>query len=795
MGFEYREPYRTLYGKRLPRLVLEYGWTAVMPLGGIAEGLMLERLAAMIRSSERAVYEVGADNGNVWFELGISLGYRQPAAMMTGKEPRDLPDILRSAWLRPYADEDACLNEVGGFLRLANAAPLIPSSKVVPTWTSVVVIGDGERADVICRVLRESGRDAVEIGSRSIRSIREAVDLARSHGVVVAVRPPNEPWVGHESIAALVTLGAGFALRRTVVVAAGAHEFVPSDCIQLIARGDSDRELAQSVRALVDHARADAIPSGTSRPRITGALARPQRTQVAQTLRTVGRGLLDTEPGYGKTTLLDQVADELQWPTAWLTLEPSWSITQLLERLVAGVGEHAPSFGWTVLAELREIQRDATEDADRTTQRPFPSPAQIADRLVLDIGELSSPSDVLLVIDDLHNASEPSGQLLARFMQMGPKWLHIILAGRGVPTEVGRRSATGHLPTWRAEELRYSFEETTAYLREIVPELDAERCRLLHDRTEGWQAALAIIRLWLVTRPDAPMDQLREMSRGDRQRIYQVFATEYFAGLSSQDRQDLLAASLPSVLESEVARHLLGEGGALRIRELAAGPSFLTESSAGVYRFHALFREFLAQRWMEERGRDSLLRERSALAGWYQARGDSASAYQTACEAEDWDTAVAVLEPIIRGFANQGNAYFVLDLLSRLPEARIRRSRPLWESWVRALSHTGDGRALDEARRLAATTAPTAADQAIGELLFAELRHDRSELTDQELAEVCDQLSERLSANDSRLALDLRLRSVTVRAFRTADPDAWTVLHDEALALANAAESAGALSC
>ena len=117
--------------------------------------------------------------------------------------------------------------------------------------------------------------------------------------------------------------------------------------------------------------------------------------------------------------------------------------------------------------------------------------------------------------------------------------------------------------------------------------------------------------------------------------------------------------------------------------------------------FTSLFREFLSQRWIEERGLGSLQAARSSLARWYHKNNDTASAYQVACEAEDWESAVAVIGPIARAFANRGEAGFLRELLGRIPVDRIRESRPIWESWVRGARLHGRAR---RARRGARTS-------------------------------------------------------------------------------------------
>jgi len=745
---------------------------------------MLDRIVAMIRSSERAVYEVGMDNGNVWFEVGISLGRRQPAALMSSVKPSELPDILRSPWLRPYETDAECIQGALGFLALANVPPIVAPSRAVADPRKIIVVGDGDRATTVAHRLQGPARTTELVSPAGIRSVLDAIDLAESGGMIVCVRPPTERWDGHAAIASLLTLGAGFGLQRNVVLAAGTGEFVPSDCMQLIVRGADNKELADAVLAALDRPRPPAPLPGTTVPRIVGALERSQAADVASAIRESRAILLEAEPGYGKTTLLSQIVDRLGWPTGWVTVDDGWSGSDLVDRLVAAVGEHAPGFGWNAVVSARTTAREGLKEFR------LPSPEMLGELLADAADQAGAIDKVLLVVDDVQKATQEGGRLLGRLLQVAPAWLYVAIAGRDSPDPITRMSAGGRLPTWRAEDLRFSSGETSTFLRENGRKADDERVSLLHVRTEGWQAALSVVRVWLDKHPDATNERLREMARGDRHEVYRIFATDYFAELPQDLRDGLLAAALPIRLDAEVARRLYGDGGGLRLRQLAEGPYFITEDSAGLFRLHSLFREFLSQRWIDERGRESLLAQRSELARWYQEHGDSANAFQVACEAEDWETATSSIEPIIRLLANQGDAYFVLDVIGRLPEDRIRQSRHLWESWVRALSHLGDERARSEAEALASSKTSDESDQALADLLLVELRYERSELSDQEAAARCDEIAERLSSTDKRMAVQARLLALGARTARNANPDEWPPLLGAARQAAELARSA-----
>lgn len=790
VGFPYDEPYRSRYGTAVASAIVEADWDPVMPLDQEPQGLLLNQITSMIAGSQRAVYEVGPENGNVWFELGFSASLRQPTALLSDRDPEELAGILRSPWLRLYADEQACADVVRGFLGLEDAAPLVPAPQGLGDPTLVVVVGTGDRAGSIEEPIRASGISVVSHAPNSIRSLAEAVKLAESCGVLVVVRPEGASWSEPDAVATLATAGAGLGLRHEVILAAGLDEWVPTDCEQLAVRGEDNVSLSANVLDQIGRALETPPPSGTTRPRIPASLQRSLRTPVAEALRNSGRVLLSAEPGYGKTTLLDQVATELAHPTAWVTLETTNSAPQLVEQILFAVGQHVPGFGWEAWAALRRSQEAARQVASRVMPPPVLQATQLAEMLARDE---AARRPILLVVDDIQRASEDTAQLLARLARSGPPWLRIAFAGRAPPAEVRTDAASGLLPSWGAEELRFSRDETREYLRASVPGLDDQRADLLHERTEGWPAALAVIRAWLSTHPDATVDTLKGMARGDRHQVYRVFATDYFVELREDTRRDLLISSLPVRLDAAVARHLLGSQGGTQLRTLVDGPYFFAEEEAGTFRLHTLFREFLHQRWIEERGRDSLLAAQSELARWYHNKEDLFSAYQIACEGEDWGEAVAALGPLAPGIANRGDAEFLRGLLDPIPPQQIRRNRAVWESWVRALVNTGAAMALAEARALAAAEAPTVVDQALADLLLAVVRHRLGQVGDHGMAAVCDEVAAKVRDYDATLSLSARLLALDARSTRSTDPAQWEQFLEEAQQLVSEAEAADVL--
>jgi ATP/maltotriose-dependent transcriptional regulator MalT len=789
-GFQYKAPFEDRYNVAVRKAAGEVGWETVMPMGSTPHGLMLDRIAAMIRSSQRAIYDVTVDNGNVWFELGITLARRQPVALLTEAEPVTLPDILRTPFLRQYMGDQNCCEVALAFLQLTTVPAMVGSRTSAPTHGLTAVIGRGFRTESVAQMLSKEGFAIKVVDPAGVRSVDEAVQVAESAERMVVVRPVGETWEGPESIASLMVLGASYELNRECVLAAAPGEWIPSDCPQLAVRGEDEEAVGKNVASAFRRPRPGPPPRGTTRPKISKSIGRRKAGAIRTLINDHGAAALDSEPGYGKTVMLDQVARDLGFPVAWVTAGDDWSLADLIEAVVAAVGEHVPGFGWDALSTVRADRAQSGERVrERATTVTIVSGQQFGESIWGTVTARSDMPAVLLVIDDIHKLLSEADPFVASMLGTAPAWIRIAIAGRGLPRRVGEHFVRVGPPPVRAGDLAFDAGETESFLRESVPDINPTWVELLHVRTEGWPIALAVIRAWLYLHTDATLEQLQSMTRGDRWQIYQIFVAGYFTSLDPQVQANLLDASLPLRLDDAVAGRLFGEGGGLRLRDLAMGPYFLTEDSSGVFRYHLLFREFLLKRYAEQRSADLLRSARTELARWYLERRDTANAYQVAVEAEDWETAADAIEPISRLLASHGDGRFLMDILGRLPEATLRGRYALWESWARALSYMGDARALDELNALANSSLGDKGDHAIAQLLSIEAKYERGLLSDSELAGDFDRIADSLGDRYPTVGVQARLQSLSARSVHNGEASQWPGLTAEAEVIGRRADA------
>lgn len=166
------------------------------------------------------------------------------------------------------------------------------------------------------------------------------------------------------------------------------------------------------------------------------------------------------------------------------------------ERAVAWVsldsGDAEPDAFWRLVVSA--LDAAAPGSAANTMQLVEASPVSTERALPVLINELATtPKDVWLVLDDFHVI--PSGEIhvdVTFLLDRLPPNVHIAPSTRADPDlPLSRWRARGELVEIRAADLRFTSDETAAFLNEVSGlGLSAHDIELLGGRTGGWIAAL-----------------------------------------------------------------------------------------------------------------------------------------------------------------------------------------------------------------------------------------------------------------------------------------------------------------
>ena len=396
--------------------------------------------------------------------------------------------------------------------------------------------------------------------------------------------------------------------------------------------------------------------------------------------------LISAPAGYGKTTLLaalPQTYPELS--LAWLSLDEEDSDpARFLTALVFALQHLNPACGETAQTLLTGRANPGFEIR------------QVVSVLINDILE-TLPEPFVLVLDDLHLITEPAIFVALDYLleHITPQ-MHIVVATRvDPPIALARLRARGQVKELRLAELRFTDEESLAFLNERLQlSLSAENLSLLQSRTEGWAVGLRLLASSLAGMSSAE-DRRRfsqHLAQTDRY-IFDFLAEEVYNRQEGEIKEFLLETAILSELTPSLCQAVTQrvDAGAM-LKELYRRNLFLVatgirpghetgsyqplldSSSVPIqsgYRYHDLFAEFLQdklnQMWPE------LVPNLHLRAA--RAESDPARAISHFLAAARWLEAAKLIEQVGAEMFNRG----YLDTLSRwinaLP-ASIRENHP-----------------------------------------------------------------------------------------------------------------------
>ena len=340
--------------------------------------------------------------------------------------------------------------------------------------------------------------------------------------------------------------------------------------------------------------------------------------------------LVVAAPGSGKTALLAQWAERLDDPVGWMSCDVTDADANCFWNNVATtVGMAWPDVG-TTAAELA--------DDNRSTE--------LAIGVANELGALAQPG--VIVLDDFHLAC-PEPAVMKAFISALPPQVRLVLGSRSDPSfPLGKLRLQGRLLELRQAELRFTGSEARDLLAGMGVEVSEDELEQIISITEGWTAAVHLAGLWLRAHRD-PAGLLRGLVDTDRSlvdflinEVIDLQPPEMVEFLTVTSELEAFDAALCDAVRD---RHDSDD----MLRRADAASLFLVEldRTAGWYRYHHLFAQFLRGRLRAAGGRAPAIHRAAAAA--YSQRGDLMSAVHHSMKAGDTDRALAELESYVTG--------------------------------------------------------------------------------------------------------------------------------------------------
>jgi LuxR family maltose regulon positive regulatory protein len=393
------------------------------------------------------------------------------------------------------------------------------------------------------------------------------------------------------------------------------------------------------------------------------------RTRLNERLCRAGESaltLVSAPAGFGKTTLLTDwltTAPTNGHATAWLSLDRSDNDPALFwAYFIAALKAAAPGVGNGALALLPSTQS--------------PTEAFVV-TLLNDLAAVSI--HVVVVLDDYHVIEDPDiRDAMAYLVEHLPPQIRLVIASRADPAlPLARLRARGELVEIRAADLRFTLDETAAYLNDVMAlELTSGDVAALEGRTEGWIAAIQLAALSMQGRDDVA--GFIAGFAGDDRYIVDYLVGEVLQRQPEQVRSFLLRTSILSRLNGSLCDAVTGQdGGRAMLEALDRGNLFLVplDDRRLWYRYHHLFADVLRARLLDEQhGRVHELHRRAS--DWYARNGDRSAAIGHALDGEDFERGADLVELAAPAMRQTRQEATLRRWLEALPE-ELFRVRPV----------------------------------------------------------------------------------------------------------------------
>ena len=372
--------------------------------------------------------------------------------------------------------------------------------------------------------------------------------------------------------------------------------------------------------------------------------------------------------GFGKTTLLVAWGETIDRPTAWLSLdEHDDELASFVRSLTAALQSVFPdAFG--AMASLLQATR-------------LPALDSLVALFSNDLADV--PEDLLLVLDDYHRIrTSEVHSLLEQLVEHLPAQVHLVLSSRTDPQlPLARWQAQGYLHELRGSDLRFTLEETEAFLAYALGSVAAhEVAGALEERTEGWIAMVRLAALSLRNAPDQTAF-LERLGHAPERTISRYLVEEVLSQQAPAVQEFVVRMSMVEQFCTGLCRAIMGSDASneqmqATLEWLERSNLFLVplDERQGWYRFHHLFQGLLQQRLQERLSQEEIALLHRRASAWYAEQGLIEKALEHALRGEMRRVRHGWWKRIFLGHSSRRSGFRLERWIRLLPEEQIQGS-------------------------------------------------------------------------------------------------------------------------
>ncbi|MFT4302495.1 MAG: LuxR C-terminal-related transcriptional regulator [Desulfovibrio sp.] len=391
------------------------------------------------------------------------------------------------------------------------------------------------------------------------------------------------------------------------------------------------------------------------KPRTAALYFTPRLTGALSSILDVPLTFVEAPMGYGKTVAVREILATIPARAIWVSVH----------------GPSSDAFWRTLCRELASAFPRCAAIAESLLLLGYPYDTARAHEAREIFSGFSFNCKIVLIVDDVHFLDDDGRGLTT---------LCDLLAQSDIPnlrlTLISRAAYTG-----RQEflELKSLFRQVGREYFTLAPDdiqhyyaacgvtVDVNEARALHEQTGGWISAL-YLRLLHQGKGGAFDPQ-----KGGVPPLNGLIEKELYAPLSPALKELLFALAPLEQATAAQADFLFNSDSSPLLDELVRKNSFVfLDPASATYTPHSIFRQYI----LELFARQPKARQKAAHARcgeWFRTRGEAVQAIDAFYAAEDFESALTVLESDMGGNYVTEKARFFVDMFKACPEEILAR--------------------------------------------------------------------------------------------------------------------------
>ncbi|MBU5445390.1 LuxR C-terminal-related transcriptional regulator [Paenibacillus sp. MSJ-34] len=400
---------------------------------------------------------------------------------------------------------------------------------------------------------------------------------------------------------------------------------------------------------------------------IADTLARPRLISRLRQARNAALIYISAPAGFGKSTLLAELAGTLDARPGWVSLDQGDNdLTMFWLYMIAAIDTISPGFMARTNAVLTLLE----------PSKPEPGIAM----LLNELQRLEGP--IVLFLDDFHVVTDSNVvSSFSYFIEHLPRHVQLVLAGRTEPPfPAAKLHSRDMMVRLDARDLRFTETEGADFYRHCMKlELSAQDAEELVKRTEGWVTAMKLAAMSVRDSHD-PAALIRNFS-GDYHVLEQYLLEEVFHGMDERLQFFIMECSVLQRMNAALCKAVTGcRDSQSMLDDLERMQLFVIplDERKIWYRFHHLFSEFAFRR-LQRADPERLPALYAAAGAWCEDEGLHEEALDYYLSGKHYNRAVRLLEEMTATMIRM-NWTSLYMRLSEVPESLLLQSPSLYFS-------------------------------------------------------------------------------------------------------------------